>query len=1015
MPSILSLPAPGSHHSAAYSVTRLCINLASVTPVFPRQRRDFSFISSCSVCVFLPLSPVNYPAKPWTLSGIPLRRHEKSQRFRRLHSVQQPKDKNSPESSTQQFNHEKSPESSIDNSVSILQADAASDVDTSLWGTIEDSEGLTEEKSEENFEESPEESLERNSEDDLEEKIALKIESLSRNARKALRQSRPATVLASISGPARHLYFVAPANKIDLSYNSVQESTRRGVYKAESPLSIALQALEPHSLYSILARYLQHHTASPSPEQDFEYDRLELHYLRSKGYTPESIEQWAHSLTEPQSNMAVKIFAPGVETPPLFLLLLFLRRKHIRVSALRIIMGHLDRIVQSKSLSWSALKILAVRLVRHARELWPESIPWIASWFVTEATRLHRDANATEPFSPRRLLDITQFCNNYLMLLSLPASSRPVLYAAHQEKAQFKILEYMANASPPIVVTKLGFRSVIRNQLAHAKTPQEREWAELKGPSWPPWKENRTAMDEEKGYEFGTSRASQLLRRMYEAGYAGHIWEEVAQTYAGWDTDLSPTIQTRTSLPRISSQYGDDDQLRPVLWAGRIRSTRTRREAWACFLSSESSSEPAHPEIYLAMFERLCYPEAERSAQADFSSNTGQVPGRNSADLLPGDMKEVLPDPSSSLHYVYLSEPIPGYRQLLIRMLDKHVKPSNRLLAFLLEWCPDFHIGLNLLDIAKDDYNGGTGRILKGIHDDDASVRSIPGYLFASIIRFLCHWGRFKQPPTKELCFLHPEQHAHELMWDRQYLIEYAYLLLRHYRPKYRPAWAAFTEKVMNDNTSKSAGKFARYRIIYGLLEDMEQIDLDLDDELFRIACTATYFAVQSVHQGEAAFGDANQILSNGSARLRTLFNSLVGANADMHLYRGDIVPPHIPGPAELHAYVRALGFLGDHEGLYSFTTWLTKHRSEVTARVQAQRSGRDILFKTLVALRAAVENGGVSPHSDHSKRAPADIALLIKSQIDSVEEWGGWPAQKYVEWYLMGGLKSAPPTVGGR
>ncbi|EFQ87096.1 hypothetical protein PTT_17453 [Pyrenophora teres f. teres 0-1] len=963
---------------------------ASVTPVSRHQTRTFSLISSCSFCVFLPLSSVNYPAKPGTLGGIALRRHEKSQRFWRLYSVQQPK-------------YENSPGSSIDDSVSIQQADAALDVEASLWDMFEGSE------------DNPEESPEMSIQDDLQEEVALKISSLSRNARKALRQSRPATVLASISGPARHLYFVAPANKIDLSYNSVQGSTRRGVCTAESPLSIALQALEPHSLYSILARYLQHHTASPSPEQDFEYDRLELHHLRSQGYTPKSIEQWAHSLTEHRSNMAVRIFAPGVEMPPLFLLLLFLRRKHIRVFALRIIMGHLDRIVHSKSLSWSALKILAVRLVRHARELWPESMPWIASWFVTEATRLHQDANATEPHSFRRLLDVTQFCNNYIMLLSLPASSRPVVYAAHQEKAQFKILQYMANASPPIVVTKLGFRSVIRNQLAHAKTPQEREWAELKGPSWPPWKENRTAMDEEKGYEFGTSRASQLLRRMYEAGYAGHLWEEVAQTYAGWDTDLSPTIQTRTSLPRISSQYRDEDQLRPILWAGRIRTTRTRREAWACFLSSESSGGPAHPEIYLAMFEKLCYPMAERSTHADFASNTGQVPGKDGTDLLPGDMKEVLPDPSSSLHYVYLSEPIPGYRQLLRRMLNNHVKPSNRLLSFLLEWCPDFHIGLDLLDMTKDDYNGGVGRILKGIHDDDASVQSIPGYLFASIIRFLCHYGRFTQPPAKELCFLHPEQHTQELLWNRQYLIEYAYMLLRHYWPKYRPAWTAFTEKVMNDNTSKRAGKFARYRIICGLLEDMEQIDLDIDDELFRVACTATYFAVQSVNQGDAAIGDAHQIISNGSARLRTLFNGLVGANADMHLHAGDVVPPHVPGPAELHAYVRALGILGDHEGLYSFTTWLTKHRSEVTARVKAQRSGSDILFKTLVALRSVVESGRVNPDSDRSKRAPADIALLIRSQIDGVEEWGGWPAREYVELYLMAGLKSAPPTVGGR
>ena len=1013
MPSILSLPAQRSQYSTAYTVTRLLIRLVSlwasftpllradstlkgpVTPVYRNQKRKYSLIPACSLYVFLPLSSTSYPATPRAVNGIASHRHEKPQRFCRLYSVQPP-------------NHEHSLESSVDNSVSILQADAASDIEASLWDVIEGSE----EDPEENPGESPEKSLE----DGLQEEDTLKITRLSRNARKALRQSRPATVLASINGPARHLYFIAPANKVDLSYNNVHRSAPHGFCKAASPLSITLQALEPHSLYSILARHLQHHTTSPVPEQDFSYAPLELYCLQSRGYTPKSIDRWALFLTEPQSNMAVKIFEPGVETPPLFLLLLFLRRKHIRVFALRIIMGHLHRIVQSESLSWSALKIIAVRLVRHARELWPESIPWIASWFVTEASRLHQDANAANPIPARRLSDITQFCNNYLMLLSLPASSRPVVHATHQEKAQSRILQYMANASPAIIVTQLGFRSVIRNQLAHAKTPQEREWAELKGPSWPPWKENRTAMDEEKGYEFGASRASQLLRRMYEAGYAARPWEEVAQIYAGWDTDLSPTIQTRTSLPRISSQYCDNDQLRPIIWAGRIRTTRTRREAWACFLSSESSGEPAHPEIYLAMFEKLSYSTAERSAHADFSSSTGQLSGKDTANLLPGDMKEVLPDPLSSLHYVYISEPIPEYRQLLRRMLKKQVKPSNRLLAFLLEWCPDFHVGLSLLDIDKDDYNGGVGHILKGIHDDDgASVQSIPGYLFTSIIRFLCGYGHFTQPPAKELCFLSPEQHAHEFLWNRQYLIEYAYMLLRHYRPKYRPAWTTFTEKVVSDNTSKRAGKSARYRIVCGLLEDMELIDLDIDDELFRVACTATRFAVQAINHGDATLGDAHQILSTGSARLRTLFNSLVGVNADMYSHTGDGVPPHIPGPAELHAYVRALGILGDYEGLYSFTTWLTKYRLEVIQRAEAQRSGRDTLFRTLVALRLAVEGSRVDSGSEHSKRAPEDIVLLIKSQIEGVEEWGGWPEQEHVDLYIKGGLKSREPTVGGR
>jgi hypothetical protein len=843
---------------------------------------------------------------------------------------------------------------------------------------------------------------------------------LSRNTRKAQRQSRPATLLAAIGGPARDLYFIAPPGKTDLSYVN-SRSTRRQNPKAVDSTKDSAQLPEPTSLYSILARYLEHHTDTRLVDSEFYLTSLELGVLRSQGYTPEDVGHWASCLVESRSNVAAKMFESGTGRPPLFLLLLFLRRKHIRVFALGIVMRHIDQRAKVDPLSWTALKIIVIRLLRHTRELWPESMPWIASFFTNEARRLHDDQGGANPVSHRILADVTQFCNSYLMLISLPASARPVIFASHQEKAQFQILQYMASSSPAIVVTSLGFRSVTRNQLAHAKTPQEREWAELKGPSWPPWKESRTAMDEDKGYEFGAPRASKILHRMYEAGYGGRIWEEIAQVYAGWDTDSSPTIQTRTSLPHFSHQYRDADQLRSLLWAGRIRTTRTRREAWACFLSQESSGEAAHPDIYLAMFEKVYYRQVDRSTRPDFPSEATQAAAEWDNNLLPGDMKEVLPDSPSSLHQVYISEPVPVYRQLLQRMFAANIKPSNRLLAFLLETCPDFEMGLGLLATARNNYNGGIDRILAGIHDDDQqTVQSIPGYLIAAIIRFLCRFGRFDQPPPRKLAFLPPEEHVFQLKLNRQYLLEYAHMLLQHYRPRHRPAWAAVVAMLVQHKGSEQAGNTARYRLVCDMLEQMEQIDVDADDEIFRLVCTATIYAAQTVNQGAASIEDARHLFSTGSPRLRTLFYGLVGANADMqsltsHQDVGTIVPPHIPGPAELHAYVRALGILRDYEGLYSFSTWLTKHHNEVTARVEAQRSGRHILFRTLVALRLAVDGGRLSSGLDYASGAPEDIALLIRQQIDSVEEWGGWPAQEYVEMYAKGHLKTAMPIVGGR
>ncbi|KAJ5031301.1 hypothetical protein J3E72DRAFT_382125 [Bipolaris maydis] len=834
---------------------------------------------------------------------------------------------------------------------------------------------------------------------------------LSRNARKALRKSRPVTVLESINSPAKDLYRYNASSQRSSSCTVQDSATQEQDSQAFATAGIPVQHLEPVSLYSVLARYLKYCTSSPPTESNFRFTALELHLLRSKGYRPESVEQWAACLVEPKCNVAAAVFEQQYEAPPLFLLLLFLRRRHIRVHSLGIIMRHLDRFVQSDTLEWSQLKIVAVRLLRHVREVWPESMTWITSFLTAQSSRLHDR-------SPRMLSDMTRFFNSYLVLLCLPTSVRPLVCATYQEKAQFQILKYMASTSPSMVVSRPGFRAVARNQLAHAKTTQERDWAELKGPSWPPWKENRTAMDEEKGYNFGASRASQLLHRMYEAGYTNRMFEDMVQIYAGWDTDNSPTIQTRTTLPHVSSRFNDNHYIRPLLWAARIRTTRTRREAWACFLSHELSGESTHSEVYLAMFEKLHYSAIKRIPAPPLSADADQAPEDDGNHLLPGDMKEVLPDPSSSLHYVYLSEPVPEYKELLERMRTTNIKPSHRLLAFLLETCPDFHTCLNLLHMSREDFNGGIGRILYGMNDDDASVRSVEGYLFTAIIRFLCRFGRFERPLPREPTVLDPQEHVQQIRTNKNYLLEYAHGLLVRYRPKYRPAWAIFINKLLHQRKLPQAVQVERYRVVCDLLEHIEQADVDVDDDIFGCACMATTYAAQSMGQSTVSIKDA-RLLSTGSARLRSLFNSLVGANVNMHSHQeqpmGGVISPHVPGPTELHLYVRALGALGDYEGLYSFTTWLTNYRSEVSVRAQAQRGGMDTLFRMLVALRLAISGGGPDMGSQHESHAPEDIALLIRKQIEGVEEWGGWPTQEHVKMYIQKQLKSQTPSAGGR
>lgn len=835
----------------------------------------------------------------------------------------------------------------------------------------------------------------------------------SRQAKKAQRPSQPGSILDSIQNEARDFFYTAPPGRTDLSYNRPRRRKPGGLSR-QSPSS-RLQSHytrkeEPTSLYTILSRRLRIITATTSADSFAEFDSRELAFLESKNYSAESIDFWISCLLEQRSISAARMFRAGDHVPPFFLVLLFLRRKHIKSRALGVVMGHVQAKLQQKTVGWISLQMLFVRLLRHARRAWPEAIPWIASLFTTEATRVYDQANKETAIPPAFLSDLTSFSNLMLSLVSLPVTEHPIVDARHQEKAEFQILQFMANCNPALVVNRTGFRATARTQLTHGKTAQERGWADLKGPSWPPWKEAKTAMDEEKGYDFGISRASRILHRMHEAGYEPRKFEQVIELYAGWDTDRSPTIQTRTSLPRISTHYSNRSRLHALLWFARIQTTRTRREAWACFLAHEASHSPAYPDAYLAMFEKLYYPEIEdhpeieeQDLEEEYEPSSPKASHRQ--HLLPGDMKEVLPDPSSPLHLVHIHEPVPTYEQLVHRMMTHRVRPSMRLLAFLIETLPDHGTCMELLKACEGAFHDGIRHLLQGTILEGDNKSLVPDYFLGSFFRFLCRFGRYAQPPTTIYSAVPLENHQSLMETDQSYLLEYACTLLVRCRIAYRPLWTTYMQKVLYRGIGRrrTGHPVDQYRVICQLLDMMGELDLDPDDHQFHLFCQAAQHAAEAVFKGAQSSEDRIYILSSVPHRLRTMFHTLVSANVDSAtlVFGTDKKPlssPHIPTPVLLHAYVRALAALRDYEGLYSFSTWATTYHEEVTSRAQAQNGGWRAWHKTLVVLRAALEGN----LGDGGNGAPRELTELVKAQIDGVDEWG-WPNDKHIETYTIG------------
>jgi hypothetical protein len=835
----------------------------------------------------------------------------------------------------------------------------------------------------------------------------------TRSQRKAQQQSRTALILDAMPASTRELYAQGSEGQLDLSYTSPRRWKAGGIpgraSKSQPPSANASQQM-PLSLHNILARYIETVTLSPWAKGELRLSEQELAFLKVKGYSQKSVERWATSLIKPPSLKSAELFQPGNLMPPFFVVLLFLRRKQIQPLAFGIVMRHVELRLQTEHINWIELKILLIRMVRHARQIWPESIPWIASVFTSEATRIMDGTQDNSGLSPKMLSDVVHFCNKFLSLLSLPSSLHPIISALHQEKAQFQVLHFMANCSPALIVTRVGFRAVVRNQLAHKKTSEEREWAKLKGETWPPWKENRNAMDEDKGYDFGTSRASRILHRMFEAGYGSRAWEQGAEIYAGWDTDLSPTIQTRTSLPQMSTQYGSQKRLETTLWAARIRTTRTRREAWACFLAYEASGAPTHGQVYHAMFEKIHYHEMEEHEPDSDLPDTM---------LLPGDSKELLPDPASPLNLVYISEPIPTLEQLYYRMVAKSVRPKHKFLAFLLQVSVDYDMFIQLLESAKDDFGGEIGRFLDGsclAETASQQLPQLPSYMAGALIKALCHFGSFSRSiPTVPFYVVSPAHHKERFRTDRQYLLEYAHAFLLRYKPRYLPAWTAYMQKVvyiqMKPTPHRRHDISVQYRVICDLVEKMAEEYIDLDHESFQLYCLAMRFAAQHAHLGDMSQTDSQHVFTIAPRRMRTMFHTLVNANQDakhsIPIENKDLIAPRIPAPAILHAYVRALGSLQDFEGLYSFANWAASHFAEITARANGQRSGLQSLFRTLVALRVCLE-GGIT---NGGEAASSDLVELVKAQVESVEEWD-WPSDEDVENYKKGSLKGKKRSV---
>ncbi|KAI9678416.1 MAG: hypothetical protein M1829_002014 [Trizodia sp. TS-e1964] len=869
--------------------------------------------------------------------------------------------------------------------------------------------------------------------------------------------------------------------KIDLSFYGPRTAPRFGMRKAtHEPLDDNLQVfLHSLALPDILSIYLKHvypyQGILPQDKLDSLLEKgLELvfntpvlEFLESKNYTPSDVMTWAWILTSEDSDRAalrIRLAARENESGnrpsiPTFLFLFILRNPCISPKALKLLIVQAHEILQNhpnapfnrqnyvpsywlgKKQLYSQIRsskivsnkvtsmLVIVRLLRHARLVWPDSIISITSLFTERFG--HGSGDGSELLSTIERGYLSFLHNRMLSLLSEFSSLHPFRSITLHERAQFRILKSMAHFNPPLLVNREGYRAVVRVQLARKKTAQERNWANMKSLAWPPWKEDKLGIDAEIGIEEGTSRAMKALSNMREAGYRDDTWERAASVLAGWDTDGSPTIQSRTFLGKhnLNSLPLSDSSDR--LWAVRIRATRTVEEAWSCFLSCEDHHLPASQEVYHAMFEKIVFGKFKPRG------------GASKSEFIGGDGRETTPAPLSPKETVYVRTKPPSFEEFFDQMLQKGLKFSGGCLRFLISHAPSLKSGFSILQ-ASSAQSGGistkSGRIT--INWTHKEIELLPDDVFTALVKLLCRFAhhtsriRFRgdfPPQISEIIydsFASSQSYYHSPLL---FAIKIAFIR----RPKEHAPWYAILSAL---SSNKPLFTSREQQLDHGLIpwyitsEVLKGLKFELDMKGFLILCIALEKAIRASHKiraspksvgdGHPSYTIENKIsktLRDGADLIKTTFRrqvevanshaippSLSSISKD-NIPACDLLPCLLatPHPAELHAYIRVLGLLQDYNELCVLVRWMAEFAPELDAVMAETRNGHAMLRRALTALRVFMERSWEDPKESCGKLATEEQMAAVVGIVEDVEGWGGWPSDEEVLVYCNKGRDS--------
>lgn len=839
----------------------------------------------------------------------------------------------------------------------------------------------------------------------------------------------------------------------------------RDLHAKEQLLSRHKQIGKRTSLSLILSRYLNERSNSEERALSQLHEAETLDYLKSKGYTPDDVLTWSRILLSSDAKQAVSKFvaAAGSKSSsdlpslPTFLLTFILRARSLKGVSLRLLLDYIwkhyvgsasesDPQHRVRILERQAAMIMIVRLIRHARIVLPSSLEEIAQ-LATKMIGLESGEIAT--LNRQHIQEIAHLYNRLLTLFAMPTSQRPFMSIAIQQQAQFAIIRKMVTFKPHLPISREGFRALTRVQLAHKKTEEERKWARSKALSWPPWKEELLGIEAGSEDPGKNSRAIGVLTRSIEAGYSHSNWERTARILAGWDTDDSPTIQTRSFFEQVPILRNEDVQAsgeqsifeQNQMWAARITATRTVREAWACFTSFEKSCEDHSVKPYSAMFSKLLY-AGIRDVEYD----------NEKTSVVPGDSKETWPEPTSPHDFLYVPSEPPSINSFFDLMTKRGIKPAKYLLAELLDRAEDLEEGFKYIHAGrlrqqeKDILLGSSERSAEEIR---IACTTIAPRVVAAFVRLLCRvqW-------TPNITFTLPSfsksqrevLHGHRTKSPFLYAQSFIFALQSSYRPIWYALFHGFNRRILVPHPSTLQKWWSS---VLSTLREMDELGIDLEfdgftdlAEIFEEIHLTHRVTLPQQEQGWLNEADPksqsvllcksifNAIAYGGSiqskfdvARTKSWLplNRSSASSSSSTPYHTDLID--IPLPIILHRTVRILGTAEDNLSIVTLLHWMHLYSPQLTSVAAERANGKKHIRYTIAAVRYFLEK--TWRDDDFNQRAALfgeweegqrELVMEAKTIVEGmVEEWGGWPGDEELARYHAVNRRKAGRLRAGR